>query len=279
MSPQFVKPYVKSNKNDMNDGEAICEAVGRPSMRFVAIKSVEQQDIQALHRIRSRLVANRTALANQVRGLLLELGIPIRQGIRHLRSQFPMIIKDQCNALTLVERDYLSDLYTELVDLDEKVSSYGTKLAQISRQSEECRRLMKISGVGVLSATALVAAVRDAKSFRNGRHMAAWLGLVPRQNSSGRKTRLQGISKRGETYLRTLLIHEARAVTYHQYTKDDERYRWLQDVCARRGINRAVVAQANKSARIIWAVLAKAEDYRHISSAVGANAPQAGAGE
>ncbi len=262
ISPQFVKPYVKSNKNDANDAEAICEAVSRPSMRFVPTKSIEQQDIQALHRIRSRLVGNRTALANQTRGLLLELGVAIPQGIRHLRTMLPQIIEDMENNQTLLERDYLSDLYSELVELDEKVASYDAKLSVICKQSEECRRLLKVPGIGPLSATAIVAAVGQAKDFKNGRELSAWLGLVPSQHSSGGKTKLQGISKRGDTYLRTLLIHGARTVTYHHRTKEDDKGQWIRGVCARRGINRAVVAQANKTARIAWVILAKGEEYR-----------------
>lgn len=262
MSPQFVKPYVKSNKNDANDAEAICEAVSRPNMRFVTTKNIEQQDIQALHRIRNRLVGSRTALSNQTRGLLLELGIALPQGIAHLRMQLPRIVEDVDNSLTLLERDYLSDLYSELVELDEKVTSYDTKLSIICKQSEECRRLMKVPGIGPLSATAIVAAVGQAKEFKNGRELSAWLGLVPRQDSSGGKTKLQGISKRGDTYLRTLLIHGARAVLFRHRTREDDPGQWIRGVYARRGMNRAIVAQANKTARIAWAVLARGEEYR-----------------
>ena len=262
INPQFVKPYVKSNKNDANDAEAICEAVSRPSMRFVTTKSIEQQDIQALHRIRDRLVGNRTALANQTRGLLLELGIAMPQGIRHLRTMLPIIIEDLDNNQTLLEKDYLSDLYSELVELDEKVAVYDAKLAAICKQSAECMRLLKVPGIGPLSATAIVAAVGQAKEFKNGREFSAWLGLVPRQNSSGGKTKLQGISKRGDIYLRTLLIHGARAVAYRVSSGKDARSEWLRAVCDRRGMNRAVVARANKTARIVWAVLAKGEDYK-----------------
>jgi len=262
MSPQFVKPYVKANKNDANDAEAICEAVSRPNMRFVPTKSIERQDIQALHRIRDRLVGSRTAIVNQARGLLLELGIALPQGIGRLRALLPLIIEDLGNNLTLLERDYLSDLYSELVELDEKVNSYGAKLSIISKQSEDCQRLMKIPGIGPLSATAIVAAVGQGKDFKNGREFSAWLGLVPKQHSSGGKTKLQGISKRGNTYLRKLLIHGARAVMYYRRSREDEAGEWLRGVCARRGMNRAVVAQANKTARIVWAVLAKGEAYR-----------------
>jgi len=178
------------------------------------------------------------------------------QGIRHLRT------KDLDNNQTLLEKDYLPDLYSELVELDEKVAVYDAKLAAIRKQSAECMRLLKVPGIGPLSATAIVAAVGQAKEFKNGREFSAWLGFVPRQNSSGGKTKLQGISKRGDIYLRTLLIHGTRAVVYRASSGKDARSEWLRTVCDRRGINRAVVARANKTARIVWAVLAKGEAYK-----------------
>lgn len=262
MSPQYVKPYVKRDKNDANDAEAICEAVTRPNMRFVPTKSVEQQDILALHRIRERLVASRTAIANQARGLLLELGLIIPQGIRHVRAHLPRICEDLENYLTLIERDYLSDLYAELVELDEKVAKYDKLLLGVGKTSEECTRLMAIPGVGVLTATAVVAAVGEGKDFRNGREFSAWLGLVPRQHSTGGRQRLLGMSKRGDVYLRKLLMHGARSVVRHSKAKEDGRSLWLQGVATRRGAHRAIGAQANKTARIIWAVLAKGQEYK-----------------
>lgn len=262
MSPQYVKPYVKRDKNDANDAEAICEAVTRPNMRFVPTKSVEQQDVLALHRIRERLVANRTAIVNQARGLLLELGLVIPQGIRHVRAHLPRICEDLTNCLTLIERDYLSDLYTELVELDERVAKYDKLLLEVGKASEACARLMAIPGVGVLTATAVVAAVGEGKDFRNGREFSAWLGLVPRQHSTGGRQRLLGLSKRGDVYLRKLLMHGSRSVVRHSKAKQDGRSMWLNGVAARRGTYRAIGAQANKTARIIWAVLAKGQDYR-----------------
>ncbi len=262
MPPQYVKPYVKTNKNDANDAEAICEAVSRPNMRFVHTKNVEQLDIQAVHRIRSRLVGNRTALANQVRGLLLEVGIALPQGILHLRKQLPRICENLDERLTYLEIDYLSDIYTELVELDEKINKYESIITAFCHQSELCKRIIKIPGVGPLTATAIVAAVGDARNFKNGREFSASLGLVPRQHSSGGKTQLQGISKRGDTYLRMLLIHGARTVVRHSITKQDVNSQWIQGVVARRGIHRAIAAQANKTARKVWAVLAKNEEYR-----------------
>lgn len=262
MSPQYVIPYIKSNKNDMNDAEGICEAVTRPNMRFVPTKSVEQQDILALHRIRERLVGNRTALANQIRGLLMELGMTIPQGIRKLRTLLPEIYEDTSNRLSLLERDYLSDLYTDLVELDAKINKYSKKIEEISRTSEKCRLLETIPGIGALTATALVAAVGDAKNFKNGRQMAAWLGLVPKQHSSGGKTSLRSISKRGDVYLRCLFMHGARATISHLSSQCENEFLWLRAVIDRRGIHKAIAAQANKTVRIAWAVLMTGEEYQ-----------------
>jgi transposase len=261
MPPQYVKPYVKTNKNDRNDAAAICEAVARPSMHFVPTKSIEQQDIQALHRCRERLVKNRTALSNQARALLLEMGIAVPKGFRYLRRQLPEIVEDLENGLTLRMRDILSDLYTEFVDLERMIGKYDGLLESVCRESELCQRLREVPGFGPLSATALVAAVGNASCFKNGRQLAAWLGLVPRQHSSGDKQWLGGISKRGNTYLRTLLIHGGRSLLRHCGGKTDQRSRWLVALMERAGNARASVAQANKMARMAWAILAKGERY------------------
>lgn len=261
MPPQYVKPYVKTNKNDRNDAAAICEAVGRPSMHFVPTKSIEQQDIQALHRCRERLVKNRTALSNQARALLLEMGIAVPKGFRYLRRQLPEIVEDFENGLTLRMRDILSDLYTEFVDLERMIGKYDGLLESVCRESELCRRLREVPGFGPLSATALVAAVGNASCFKNGRQLAAWLGLVPRQHSSGDKQWLGGISKRGNTYLRTLLIHGGRSLLRHCEGKTDQRSRWLAALMERAGNARASVAQANKMARMAWVILVKGERY------------------
>lgn len=261
MPPQYVKPYVKTNKNDANDAEAVCEAVTRPNMRFVPTKSEEKLTLQALHRIRERLVRNRTSLCNQTRGLLLESGISIPQGVARIRSALPAIVEDLTNKMALIERDYLSDLYTELVDLDDKITKYENQLKRLANQSTECQKLQTIPGIGLLTATALVSAVGDAHTFKNGRQFAAWLGLTPRQHSSGGKDRLMGISKRGNCYLRKLLVHGARSVVYRCRNKDDHRSKWLAELEARRGTMKATVAQANKTARIVWAVLAKDISY------------------
>jgi transposase len=262
ISPQFVKPYVKSNKSDRNDAEAICEAVTRPNMRFVAIKSTEQQDIQAIHRIRSGLVQRRTALANQTRGLLGEYGIVVPQGIKKLNKQLPLILEDAQNGLSDLVRELFADLYEQFKAVDKQVKKYDAKLEQLSGHSEVCQRLIQIPGVGAITATAIAASVGDAKVFKNGREMAAWLGLVPRQHSSGGKSLLLGISKRGDRYLRTLLIHGARAVMSRVNKTKGPQNIWLKQLMERRGNNKASVALANKNARVIWALMAKGAAYQ-----------------
>ena len=255
IAPQFVKPFVKSNKNDAVDAEAICEAIQRPSMRFVPSKSVEQQDIQSLHRIRSQAVARRTAQANQIRGLLLEYGIIIPKGISYVRKEIPCILEDATNELTFVFRELLSELYDEMVHLDERIKILEIKLETVCKNNENCQRLLTIPGVGLLSATAMVAAIGDISVFKNGRELAAWLGLVPRQHSTGGKPTLLGISKRGDTYLRTLLIHGGRTVVRVAEKYQDKRNRWISQLDQRRGKNITAVAVANKNARIAWALL------------------------
>jgi transposase len=262
ISPQFVKPYVKGNKNDSRDAEAICEAVSRPHMRFVPLKTVESQDIQAIHRMRSRLIKERTALVNQIRGLLAERGIVIAQGITRLRKQLSVIVEDLENELTPLSREVMRELYEELVALDERVTRADALVQRVFTQSAPCQKLAQIEGVGPVVATALVAAVGNAQEFANGRHLAAWLGLVPRQCSTGGKERLLGMSKRGDRYLRTLLIHGARATVHWARRKTDARSRWIRSVEQRRGKNIAAVAIANKNARIAWVLLTRDAEYR-----------------
>jgi transposase len=262
MAPQFVKPYVKSNKNDRADAEAICEAVQRPNMRFVPIKSVDQQDLQSLHRVRSMVIAHRTALINQIRGLLVEYGIIIPKGASHVRSHLPDILADTANGLTAEMRELLTGLSSELQHLDECVGEHDAKVKMIATHHPVCLVLLAIPGIGPLIATALVASVGDPSVFKSGREMAAWLGLVPRQHSTGGKDRLLGISKRGDVYLRTLLIHGARAAIRVADKKEDWRSHWMVDLMARRGENIAAVALANKNVRIAWALLTKGEEYR-----------------
>lgn len=262
IAPQFVKPFVKSNKNDAVDAEAICEAVQRPSMRFVPSKALEQQDIQSLHRIRSQAVARRTALSNQIRGLLMEYGVVIPKGISHVRKQIPMILEDADNELTFLFREMLSELYDEMAHLDERVSKLEDKLKTLSAQNEDCQRLLTIPGVGLLSASAMVAAIGDINVFKNGRELAAWLGLVPRQHSTGGKPTLLGISKRGDSYLRTLLIHGGRTVVRVSAKYEDRRNQWITELDKRRGKNISAVAVANKNARIAWALLSNKTTYQ-----------------
>lgn len=262
IAPQFVKPFVKSNKNDRADAEAICEAVQRPTMRFVSAKTVEQQDIQSLHRIRSQVVANRTALVNQIRGLLLEYGIDMPNGIRRARVQIPLVLEDAGNGLTERFRNWLAQLYSELVHLDERVSGLDADIGQIAASDKDAKRLMSIPGVGPMCSTALIAAIGDIRNFKNGRELSAWLGLVPRQCSTGGKPRLLGISKRGDVYLRQLLVHGARSVVQRVEGKSDPRSRWLQELLQRRNKNVAIVALANKLVRTVYALLANKTEYR-----------------
>ena len=262
ISPQFVKPYVKGNKNDSRDAEAICEAVARPHMRFVPLKTVESQDSQAIHRMRSRLIKERTALVNQIRGVLAERGIVIAQGLSRLRKQLPTIVEDLSNELTPLGREVRRELYDHLVALDERVSRAEGLVQRVFTQSVACQKLAQVEGIGPVVATAVVAAVGNAREFPNGRHLAAWLGLVPRQHSTGGKERLLGISKRGDRYLRTLLIHGARATVHRARRKTDARSRWIQNLEQRRGKNIATVAIANKNARIAWAPLTSDAEYR-----------------
>jgi len=261
ISPQFVKPYVKSNKSDRNDAEAICEATGRPSMRFVPIKSSEQLTIQATHRIRSRLVGSRTALVNQIRGILAEFGVVVARNITALRRRLPEILDSEAGSLDAMTRSLIIDLREELADIDKRISAYDRRIKQLCSLSEACQRLCRIEGIGPVTATALVAAAGNAQAFKNGRQFAAWLGLVPRQHSSGGRVRLLGISKRGDRYLRTLLIHGARSALVRCGRKRDARSLWLQKLRERRHPNVAAVALANKNARIAWVLLRRGEVY------------------
>ncbi|MNZ79408.1 Transposase IS116/IS110/IS902 family protein [compost metagenome] len=262
IAPQFVKPYVKSGKNDANDAEAICEAASRPNMRYVEVKSAEQQANQALHRIRSRLIRARTALVNEIRGLLGEFGlIETRHGVAATRRLTQTALEDAKNGLPGRMRELLSELHDELVEHDSRLDRLDRMIQHQVREDERVERLMQVEGIGPITATAIVSAVGDARQFSSARQFAAWLGLVPRQHSSGGKARLGSISKRGDTYLRTLLIHGARAVLKHCLDKMDRRSEWLQRLLCRRNKNVATVALANKNARIVWAILSRGEAY------------------
>jgi transposase len=262
MAPQFVKPYVKTNKNDVADAEAICEAVARKNMRFVPVKNVEQQAILSLHRARQGFVKARTAQANQIRGLLAEYGIVIPQGIGHIAKRLPEILEDGDNEVPGVFRQLLSRLGEHLKELDRQVGELEREIVLWHRQNEASRRVAEIPGIGPITASAFVASVGDAKSFSDGRQVAAWLGIVPRQHSSGGKQTLLGISKRGDSYLRTLLIHGARAVVRVAENKAGSADTWLQRLIGRRHPNIAAVALANKNARVAWALLAHSREYR-----------------
>jgi transposase len=262
IAPQYVKPYVKGNKNDYNDAEAIAEAAQRPTMRFVPIKSVEQQDIQNLHRQRERIKKARTALVNQVRGLLAEYGIVINKGVAAVRKGLPGILEDAENGLTMRGRELFADLLEELRVLDERFKQSEKQIEISNRGNEVCQRLDEILGVGPITASAVYAAAGNGKNFVNGRHFSAWIGLVPGQHSTGGKSTLLGISKRGNAYLRTLFIHGARAVLRHSANKTDRFSLWAQALLERRGHNKACVAVANKMARMAWVIMAKGESYR-----------------
>ena len=262
MSPQFVKPYVKTNKHDMADAEAICEAVSRPSMRFVPIKNVEQQAILSVHRARQGLVKAKTAQANQIRGLLAEFGIVIPQGIHSIAKWIPDILEDAENSLPEIMRHLLRRLNDHLAELNHQAEELELQVKLWHKNNEASQKLEAIPGIGPITASAIVATIGDAREFKNGRQLAAWFGLVPKQCSSGGKQLLLGISKRGDTYLRTLLIHGARAVVRFAENKAEPES-WLRKLMARRNKNVAAVALANKNARIIWALLAKDRIFRH----------------
>lgn len=262
MSPQFVKPYVKGNKNDKNDAEGICEAVSRPNIRFVGVKQVWQQDIQALHRIRSGYLQSRTRVVNRTRGLLAEYGIVVARQVAQLRRRLPEILESGDNELSDFARALFAGQYAELVHLDAQIQACDQQIERVFKAQPTCRRLEKVEGIGPLTATALVASVGDPNVFSKGRQMSAWLGLVPRQHSTGGKIVLLGISKRGDRYLRSLLIHGARSVVSRAAGKSDARSRWIIQLKQRCGMNKAVVALANKNARIAWALMAGDEDYR-----------------
>jgi transposase len=265
--PQFVKPYVKSNKNDAKDAEAICEAMSRPNMRYVQVKQVHQQDIQAAHRIRSELMNHRKAKSNQLRGLVAEYGIVAPQHLRRLRTAIPGWLEDAENGLTDMFRRLLHGLWEDLSTLDKRIAELDKEIKRLARNDPMAQRLQQLRGVGPLIATAIVATIGSGRQFKRGRQMAASLGLTPRQYSSGGKERLLGISKRGDTYLRSLLIHGARSVILHAKHKDDKLSRWVTELAARRHVNVAAVALANKTVRMAWVMMTKDVDYDPVLAA------------
>jgi transposase len=262
MAPQFVKPYVKTNKSDRNDAEAICEAVGRSNMRFVPVKTAPMQAVLAVHRARQGFVGARTAQGNQIRGLLAEFGIVIPKGIGHIAKRLPEILEDGENGLPGMMRELLQRLGENLKDMDKQVGELERQIRLWHRENEPSCKLEAIAGFGPLTASAFVATVGDAKNFKNARQVPAWLGMVPRHEGTGGNVKMGGISKRGDVYLRTLLIHGARAVIAHIERKPDHADEWLKKLLARRNKNVAAVALAAKNARIAWALLAHECSYQ-----------------
>jgi transposase len=266
ISAQHVKPFVKSNKNDANDAIAIYEASQRPKMKFVSIKTLEQQDIQSIHRSRQRLVDTRTGLVNHARGLLAEYGLVFKMGIASLREGLASIInanESYSDEITHAITSLAQGWYEELIALDQAIDKINRTIKNIARQSEQAKRLMQIEGIGFITATAMVAALGTQSSeFKNGREMAAYLGLTPRQFSSGGKSKLRGISKRGDTYLRTLLVNGATSVINALGTKTDPKSQWVHQLLCRMHKSKARVALANKMARICWVILAKGKTYQ-----------------
>ncbi len=263
ISPQYVKPFVKGNKNDYRDSEAIVEAACRPQMRFVTPKTTEQQDIQSVLRIRDGLIATKTKIMNQLRGLLAEYGHVMKQGTSTLKSQLPKLFDRKIdNELSDLIKNMLEMQYELLQTLEKQIDTCDVTLKTFVKQDERCGRLMEIEGIGIITAAAIVALVGNGAGFKNGRHFAAFIGLVPRQHSSGNTQRLLGISKRGDEYVRRMLVHGARSVVHRVAMKKDQRSGWIQSVAERAGSNRATVALANKNARIAMSLLLSGQSYR-----------------
>jgi len=259
INPRFVKPFVRGSKNDAVDAEAIYEAATRPTRRFVPVKSTEQQDLQSLHRVRERLICQRTSLINHTRGLLAEYGIVLPRGSSRFTTRAPEAVADA--QLSDLARDLFAELFDQLSDVDERIKTLDARIVAICRLNEAARRLAALPGVGPLIATALVASIGAGRRFRSGRQLAAWIGLVPRQHTTSGKPRLGGIGKRANHDLRRQMIHGARAVAFRVSGRDDARSNWLKALVERRGFNRAVVALANKTARIAWALLTRSQSH------------------
>ena len=260
INPRFVKPFIRGSKNDAVDAEAIFDAACRPTMRFVPVKSTEQQDLQSLHRVRERLIVQRTSLINHTRGLLAEYGLVYPAGAARFLARAREGVAEA--AFSTMAAETFEALLDELDALQQRIGRLDARLVAICREDEACRRLMGLPGVGPVVATAFVASVGDARQFASGRELSAWIGLVPRQYSTGGKPRLGGIGRRANHYLRRQLVHGARAVALRLATKADPRSRWFQAVIDRRGFNKGIVAMANKMARVAWAMLTRSEDYR-----------------
>jgi len=264
ISAQYVKPFVKRNKNDYKDAEAICTAAMQANMRYVPKRSVVQQDIQNIHRVRERLIRARTALVNEMRGFLTEYGIVLPKGRKKFVAELLEVIASNEDSLSPLTRETLTELWQEYRAIESRIISYEKKLLLISKEDPRAKRLLSIPGVGLITATAMLAAIGDIHVFKNGRELAAWLGITPREYSTGGKQRLYGISKRGDKYLRKNLIHGARVTLNYLSKKTDSRSLWAKDLLERKGKNRAAVALANKNARTIWALLTREESYKDL---------------
>ena len=268
MSPQFVKPYVKTNKNDHADAEAIVEAVTRPTMRFVGIKEIVHQDIQSIHRYRERLIKNKTQLTNHIRGLLQEYGIVINKGDRHLHAKLSVILSDidveTNHDLSDLSREMFADAHEELRALEKRIKKYTDKIEDLAKEDERCKKLLTIPGVGPITATAILSSVGDPYVFKNGRQLSAYFGLVPKHVASGNKIRMLKISKRGDRYIRAMLVHGGRSVVKSVKNKTDKRSLWIKKLLKRNEYNKVAVAVANKNARVIWAILTN--DTRYVEN-------------
>lgn len=261
MPPQYVKPYVKTNKNDVADAEAICEAVSRPSMRFVNVKTAEQQTILLIHREREGAIKERTSLINRIRATLMEFGITIPAGPKRMRRWLRDSYGEVESRLNPLLSRHIARMRRRLGDLEDHIMELEKEIDVSNAERDDCARLLAVPGIGRLTASALVATVGDAKAFRSGRQFSAWLGLVPKQHSTGGKTNLQGISKRGDSYLRRMLIHGARAVMRHM-NESRSIYQWVTGLARRAHRNVVIVALANKLARVAWSLLSKGTTYQ-----------------
>ena len=265
IAAKFIEPYRKGGKNDNNDAEAICEAVLRPNIWFVPIKTPDQQAVLCIHRIRQGLVRDRTSMINQLRGLLSEFGIILPKGRYPAQKTIGEVLEDAENGLPMLARRVIDDLWQRIKQANEHIQSYDRELALLVKENPMAKLIMSIPGIGEQTASGVVASVPDPKMFRNSRQFAAWLGLVPRQYTTGGKIKLGRITKKGDQYLRTCLVHGARAVVAHLGDKQDRVSCWVRDLIARRGYLRAVVALAARNARLIWTLMMKQESYRAMS--------------
>lgn len=262
MNARYVKSFVVGNKNDFNDAQAIFDAVTRPNKRTVRIKTLAQQDVQLVHTLRQSLVDQRTALGNQIRGVLSERGIVIDAGINHLRKELPSILEDAENNLSPLSRELIAEQYEKFKQLDSDIKAQDQRINRLCAENPLSQRFLEVPGIGPITATILASDIGDGQGYASGRDYAASLGVVPKQHSSGDKQVFLGISKRGNRYIRTLLIHGARAVLKNCSDKTDQLSLWLQALIARRGFNKAAVALANKNARTLWAMATKNERYQ-----------------